>query len=152
MSDDLDKINRSVLPIPARPRVVSNDTTTHATVLFLSEDRALSHGDDPYSLLVEGAPPAALLVDRATYDKWLGPGARDAGRFIGRQALALGLERLPPIVRRTHERDRQQGLAPEQSGVFALFRGGYFLAELQEARLWERLEDIGPHPFTPVGA
>jgi hypothetical protein len=137
--------------IPARPRAVSNDTTTHATILFLSEDRALSHGDDPYSLLVEGAPPAALLVDRETYDKWLGPGARDAGRFIGRQALALGLERLPPIVRRTHERDRQQGLAPEQSGVFALFRGGYFLAELQEARLWERLEAARAADRTSAG-
>ena len=36
----------------------------------------------------------------------------------------------PPIVRRTHERDRQQGLAPEQSGVYALFKGSYFMAEL----------------------
>jgi hypothetical protein len=126
--------------IPVRPRAVSNDRTPHATVLFLSEDRALSHGDDPYSLLVEGADPSSLLVDLDTYTKWLGPGSKDAGRYIGRQALALGLARLPPIVRRTHERDRQQGLAPEQSGVFALFKGSYFMAELQEARLWERLE------------
>jgi hypothetical protein len=126
--------------IPVRPRSVSNDSTPHATVLFLSEDRALTHGDDPYSLLVEGADPAELLVDMATYDKWLGPRSKDAGRYIGRQALAVGLERLPPIVRRTHERDRQQGLAPEQSGVYTLFKGSYFMAELQEVRLWERLE------------
>jgi hypothetical protein len=110
-------------------------------VLFLSEDRALTHGDDPYSLLAEGAEPSALLIDLDTYMKWLGPGAKDAGRYIGRQALALGLARLPPIVRRTHERDRQRGLAPEQSGVFSLFRSSYFMAELQEARLWERLEE-----------
>jgi hypothetical protein len=126
--------------VPVRPRSVSNDSTPHATVLFLSEDRALSHGDDPYSLLVEGADPTALLIDLDTYTKWLGSGSKDAGRYIGRQALALGLARLPPIVRRTHERDRQQGLAPEQSGVFALFKGSYFMAELQEARLWDRLE------------
>lgn len=127
--------------IPVRPRSVSNDRTPHATVLFLSEDRALSHADDPYSLLSEGAPAADLLIDRATYDKWLGPTSKDAGRFIGRRAQALGLERLPPIVRRTHERDRQQGLGPEQSGVYSLFRSSYFMAELQEARLWERLEE-----------
>ena len=42
--------------IPVRLRSVSNDSTPHATILFLSEDRALSHGDDPYSLLSEGAP------------------------------------------------------------------------------------------------
>jgi hypothetical protein len=126
--------------VPVRPRSVSNDSTPHATVLFLSEDRALSHGDDPYSLMVEGGDPAALLIDLDTYSKWLGPASKDAGRYIGRQALALGLARLPPIVRRTHERDRQRRLAPEQSGVFAMFKGSYLMAELQEARLWERLE------------
>ena len=129
--------------IPVRPRSVSNDSTPHATVLFLSEDRALTHGDDPYSLLVEGADPRRSLIDLDTYTKWLGPGSKDAGRYIGRQALAVGLARLPSIVRRTHERDRQQGLAPEQSGVFSLFKGSYFMAELQEARLWERLEETG---------
>lgn len=140
--------------IPVRARPVSNDTATHATVLFLSEDRALSHGDDPYSLLVEGAPPSTLLVDLDTYNRWLGPGSKDAGRYIGRQALAIGLERLPGIVRRTHERDRQQGLAPEQSGVFSLFRGSYFMAELQEARLWERLDEAraADRPSTSVPA
>jgi hypothetical protein len=127
--------------IPVRPRSVSNDSTPHATVLFLSEDRALSHADDPYSLLADGAPPAALLIDLGTYNRWLGPLSKDAGRHIGRQALAVGLERLPPIVRRTHERDRQLGLAPEQSGVFDLFKGSYFMGELQEARLWERLDE-----------
>lgn len=126
--------------IPVLPRSVSNDATPHATLLFLSEDRALTHGDDPYSLLVEGADPGELLIDVATYQKWLGPSSKDAGRYIGRQALAVGLARLPPIVRRTHERDRQQGLAPEQSGVYTLFKGSYFMAELQEARLWERLD------------
>ena len=50
--------------IPVRPRSVSNDSTPHATLLFLSEDRALTHGDDPYSPLVEGADPAEL-ADRA---------------------------------------------------------------------------------------
>lgn len=127
--------------IPVRTESVSNDSTPHATLLFPSEDRALTHGDDPYSLLVEGSAPADLLVDLATYEKWLGPSSKDAGRYIGRQALALGLAHLPPIVRRTHERDRQQGLSPEQSGVFTLFKGSYFMVELQEARLWERLED-----------
>ncbi len=127
--------------VPVRVRSVSNDSTPHATVIFLSEDRALSHADDPYSLLAEGSPPSDLLIDLETYTRWLGPQSKDAGRYIGRQALALGLSRLPPIVRRTYDRDRQQGLAPAQGGVFTLFRSSYFMAELVEARLWERLDE-----------
>ena len=126
--------------IPTRPRSVSNDTFTHATVLFLSEDRALSHGDDPYSQMVEGADPADLLIDTGTYDRWLGPLATDPGRNIGRQALTLGVQRLPGIVRRAHALDRQQGTAPEQSAVFAMFKGTFTMDELVTAGLWERLD------------
>ena len=126
--------------IPTRPRSVSNDTFTHATMLFLSEDLALSHGDDPYSQMVEGADPADLLIDTATYDRWLGPLATDPGRNIGRQALTIGVQRLPAIVRRAHALDRQQGIAPEQSAVFAMFKGTFTMDELVTAGLWERLD------------
>ncbi len=126
--------------IPARPRSVSNDTFTHATMLFLSEDLALSHGDDPYSQMVEGADPADLLIDTTTYARWLGPLATDPGRNIGRQALTIGVQRLPAIVRRAHALDRQQGIAPEQSAVFAMFKGTFTMDELVTAGLWERLD------------
>ena len=126
--------------IPTRPRSVSNDTFTHATMLFLSEDLALSHGDDPYSQMAEGAEPADLLIDAATYDRWLGPLATDPGRNIGRQALTIGVQQLPAIVRRAHALDRQQGIAPEQSAVFAMFRGTFTMEELVTAGLWERLD------------
>jgi hypothetical protein len=126
--------------IPARPRTVSNDTFTHATILFLSEDLALSHGDDPYSPMMDGADPGDLLIDAATYDRWLGPLATDPGRNIGRQALTIGVQHLPAIVRRAHALDRQQGIAPEQSAVFAMFKGTFTMDELLTAALWERLD------------
>jgi hypothetical protein len=126
--------------IPTRPRSVSNDTFTHATMLFLSEDLALSHGDDPYSQMVEGANAADLLIDDETYDRWLGPLATDPGRNIGRQALTLGVQRLPAIVLRAHGLDRQQGIAPDQSAVFAMFKGTFTMDELVAAGLWERLD------------
>jgi hypothetical protein len=137
--------------IPVRTRGVSNDAFTHATVIFLSEDRALSHGDDPYSQLAEGAEPASMLIDLATYNTWLGPLATDAGRQIGRQAMLLGIERLPPAVRRAHALDLQQGVERAQSAVYALFRGSFTVAELEEAGLWERLDrDVtGTRSFPP---
>ena len=137
--------------IPTRPRSVSNDTFTHATMLFLSEDLALSHGDDPYSPMVEGADPADLLIEAATYDRWLGPLATDPGRNIGRQALTIGVQRLPAIVRRAHALDRQQGIAPEQSAVFAMFKGTFTMDELVTAGLWERL-DAAPTSDLPTAA
>lgn len=129
--------------IPARLRSVTNDSFTHATLLLLSEDRALSHGDDPYSPLAEGADPNDLLLDLATYDRWLGPTSKDPGRNIGRQAAALGLASLPPVVRRAFEMDRERGAEPAQSAVFALFRDTHTLDEVNDARLWERLGGSG---------
>ena len=137
--------------IPTRPRSVSNETFTHATMLFLSEDLALSHGDDPYSPMVEGAEPTDLLIEAATYDRWLGPLATDPGRNIGRQALTIGVQRLPAIVRRAHALDRQQGIAPEQSAVFAMFKGTFTMDELVTAGLWERL-DAAPASNLPTAS
>jgi len=126
--------------IPVRTRGVSNDSFTHATVIFLSEDRALSHGDDPYSPLAEGADPASLLIDLTTYNTWLGPLAKDPGRHIGRQSMSLGIERLPPAVRRAHALDRQQGVDRAQSAGYSQLRGSVTVAELETAGLWTRLE------------
>ncbi|MCC7176817.1 MAG: hypothetical protein IT177_00330 [Acidobacteria bacterium] len=130
--------------IPARPRSVGSGAAAHASALFLSEDRALAHGDDPYHPLAADAAPADLLVDLATYNAWLGPRSSDPARGIGRQALTLGLTRLPAIVRRAHALDQQQGLEPAQSAVFELFRGSFTLDELREAGLWERLDSTSP--------
>lgn len=130
--------------IPARSRSVGSDAAAHASALFLSEERALAHGDDPYHPLSADAAPADLLVDLDTYDAWLGPRSPDPGRNIGRQALTLGLRHLPAIVRRAHALDRQQGLEPAQSAVFELFRDSFTLDELREAGLWDRLDTATP--------
>ena len=76
--------------IPLQIRGVNNGTFTHATVIFLSEDRALTHGDDPYSQSTRTAPPAALMIDLETYNAWLGPLAQNPGENIGRRAIELG--------------------------------------------------------------
>ena len=97
--------------IPARPRVVSNDTTTHATVLFLSEDRALSHGDDPYSLLVEGAPPAAL-------SKLFTNEGRGLADALGSRLEVLGGER-SVVSRALTQADREVDALQTRRSTFA---------------------------------
>lgn len=126
--------------IPVQYRAVSNETSSHATALFQSEDLALTHGDDPYSQTSVGARAEEILIDRATYDRWMGPLAEDAGRSIGRQPTVLALRYLPPFVRELHARDRADGRTREASRVFDMFRSIYSLRELEQARLWERLD------------
>jgi hypothetical protein len=126
--------------IPTRYRAVQNDVASHATILFLSEDLALSHGDDPYSQAAHGAPTADILIDRNTYERWLGPLAADPGPSIGRQPLALALDHLPPFVRELHALDRTEGRSREASRVFEMFRGVYSRDDLERRRLWERLD------------
>ena len=128
--------------IPARYRSVPRDALSHASVLFLSDDLALTHGDDPYSQMAVGAPAAEILIDRVTYDAWLGPLAADPGPSVGRQPLALGLRYLPPYLRQLHALDRQDGRPREASRVFELFKGVYSLRELEAARLWPRLDAV----------
>ncbi len=126
--------------IPARYRSVQNASSSHATAMFLSEDLALTHGDDPYSQMSVGAPAAEILVDRVTYDAWLGPLAADPGPSIGRQALVLGLRYLPPYVRQLHALDQEDRRSREASRVFELFRGVYSMRDLEQAPLWPRLD------------
>jgi hypothetical protein len=47
----------------------------HCVVHFLTEDRYLDHGDNPYNLKFKGTglPASALLIDGATYTAWFGP-------------------------------------------------------------------------------
>lgn len=60
-------------------------TSTHATLKFPADDLAMSHGDDPYTRTTNPVSAADRLIDRATYDRWLGPLAPDPDRYIGYQ-------------------------------------------------------------------
>lgn len=125
--------------IPARCRA-TGDVVSHATVLFLSEDRALTHGDDPYSQLAERAGPEELLIDLASYNAWLGPLAPNPGTNIGRQPAVLALRHLAPFLFRAYANDRANRTPKDRSEVLAAFHGTLTLADLEAARLWERMD------------
>lgn len=125
--------------IPALYRGAPAADSTHATAIFLSEDLALTHGDDPYSRLAVRAPTEEMLVDLPTYLEWLGP-ASGRTDCIGRQAMLLGLKYLAPELVDLHRQDRADGRSRESSRVRDCFRVGITLADLEAARLWERLD------------
>lgn len=60
-------------------------TRTHATMAFPADDRAMTHGDDPYTRTTNPVGAADRLVDRATYERWLGPLAPTPERYVGYQ-------------------------------------------------------------------
>ena len=75
--------------------------STHATMIFPADDRAMTHGDDPYSRTTTPVSAADRLIDRATYERWLGPLATTPDRYIGYQPTSVD-ERL----------SRERGTAP----------------------------------------
>ncbi len=126
--------------IPATYRAAGDDRVSHATVIFLSEDRALTHGDDPYNQLCTRVPPEELLLDLPTYNAWLGPLAPNPLPNIGRQALVAGLRHLSPAILRSYEKDKASGASHGDGEVFETFRSAFSLQELEASRLWERMD------------
>lgn len=125
--------------IPVAYRSTGNQSS-HATAIFLTEDRALTHGDDPYNQLAVRAGPEEMLIDLATYNAWLGPMVTDTDKSIGRQGLVLGLRHLAPFMLRAYEKDKATGLPREQGEVFGIFKAVYSMQELEASRLWERMD------------
>ena len=149
--------------IPAAYRLAGDAQVGHATIIFLSEDRALTHGDDPYSQLCVKVPPEDLLLDLPTYNAWLGPLASNPLPNVGRQALVAGLRYLSPMLLRTYEKDKANGVSHANGEVFGIFRNAFSLQELEASRLWERMDAelangsgssplINPNPPTTVAA
>jgi hypothetical protein len=83
-------------------------TTTHATLIFPADDLAMSHGDDPYTRTTNRVSAADRLIDRATYDRWLGPLAPDPDRYVGYQ---------PKLVDARITRERGAGWIEAESSL-----------------------------------
>ena len=117
----------------------------HGIPHFVRAHLYLSHGDDPYDSLLIATPPiepAALLIDDAQYARWFGDPEVSIAQCknIGRQVRELAIARLPDELLRRRCADRASGAAPERSQVYDVFRFNYSPAQLEQARLWERLD------------
>ena len=116
----------------------------HMAPYFILEGVALAHGDDAYGIDRE-IPREELFIDETKIRAWFGP-ELDYPEFcknVGRRIYELWEEYLPLSLLRTHCEDIENGRAPRESTVLALFSygaGPYSLEELTERGLWSRLD------------
>ena len=127
------------LNIPVRLERKAN----HALVNFVSIQRYMTHGDDPYNRLFSNAteiPTSRLLIDQSTWNSWFGAGA-DHSDNVGRQTRELALEFLPMYLLEIHCRDKAANRSHADSSVFETFNRNYTVAQLEAMNLWQRLDD-----------
>ena len=76
----------------------------HSLPYFMSEEKYLSHGDDPYSWGIRNfpIPIEELFINQATYDEWFGPNAPPPSSnglrvvSVGRRASELTIKYMHP--------------------------------------------------------
>lgn len=125
----------------------------HATPYFMTEDAYLSHGDDPYNMLMKAAHPFLfkpihavddpidqLLIDAATYNAWFGPTVPepDQETNVGRRPAELATQYFPDYLLHAYWLDKQANLTPPQGKVYRIL-GSYFPLSTITA-LWAPME------------
>lgn len=132
-----------VINIPVRYVVVEE----HAMPHFATENKYLSHGDDPYnrywSPAIPTVPAAALLIEQGTFDTWFSPTIASDRRLanIGRQTKELGIKHLSNRVLHRRCDDMRNGITNRAaSSVYADVQRIYTVGELEAMDLWNRLD------------
>ena len=113
---------------------------------FMSEDKYLSHSDDPYDMRTRsspGFPIEKLFIDQATYDAWFGPGVSlPPGKSnVSRRLSDLAIKYLPRILLVQRCRDIREGRSGSKSLAlnFAGFPN-YSVEELEAMNLLDRID------------
>ena len=142
--------------IPVIPKAVLDPACTHATPYFPSDDKYMSHGDDPYTFFGEGnvtvVPPiGAFLIDEATYTQWFTGATEYVCSNISRRPAELALALLPDPLAVKYCNDVQDNLDHASGSVYKAFSSYYTLAELEAADLWNRLSQRATELGLPCG-
>ena len=136
---------RSVLRVVNIP-VEQVHACGHALPFFTTENRYLTHGDDPYNALTRATPPypaRELLINQAKYDSWFGPGvpSSDVCNNVGRRTRELAITYLPNYLLYKHCSDIAAGRSHADSEVYEVFNRNYTVSQLEAEELWERLDE-----------
>ncbi len=120
----------------------------HSLPHFISEDKYLSHGDDPYNAAARNFhhphpfPVEELFIDQDTFNAWFGPGVHRAGANVGRRTIELAIEYLPHILLKLRCQDIERGRSNADSAVYTIFfQRIYSVEELQTMNLWGRIDE-----------
>jgi len=129
--------------IPVRYEVFEQ----HALPYFATEQKALSHGDDPYNAAWSPSTPrldaSALLLDKGTYDSWFSASLTPEARLnnVGRRTVELGVSNLSNsyLLNRCHD-IAQNITSHAASTVYRNVSRVYSVAELEAMGFWEKLD------------
>lgn len=133
--------------IPVIPRVSG---CGHTVPYFITVERYLSHGDDPYNSLAKTNYPASqLLIDGATFQSWFPFDPNDpqnptnkatACQNVGRRVIELAIWHFSDTLLNYYCADVANNLDHASGQVFALFAPyGYTVSQLEATNLWQRL-------------
>jgi hypothetical protein len=131
--------------IPVENEWSSTVTCGHTMPYFPSIHSYLSHGDDPYDQLSQGAPIDSLLVTEPVWNAWFNTGnATTSCNNVGREPLELAIWYLPDYLVGQYCTDVLNGLDHEHGAVYADYKNLYTVAQLEEDDLWTRLPSRVP--------
>lgn len=120
----------------------------HSLPYFVRQRTYLSHGDDLYGSYSRGKykddplpyPSEKLFLSQATFDKWFNPQVSPADKNIARRSRELAIEYLPIGLLFAYCKDKTAGVSHAEGTVFGDLKYYYTLAELEQGKLWERME------------
>jgi hypothetical protein len=122
---------------------ISIPNTGHCTPFFSSENKYLSHGDDPYNKLCDGTPDISeLLISADTYTSWFGPSVPGdiCVKNVGRHPTELAVKYLPKYLLFWNCKDKESGRSHENSMVYDALKWPYTLSDLENMQLWIKLD------------
>jgi hypothetical protein len=121
----------------------ASSTCSHAVPYFPSEDKYLSHGDDPYSgfwkqgLSTYVPPGEEFLIDAATHAAWFSP--QQGCTNVGRGPIDVMIDFPPDPLVQQYCNDKAQNLSHAVGSVYTHFQNWYSVQELETRGLWTNL-------------
>jgi hypothetical protein len=119
---------------------------SHSAPYFMTEGLCLNHGDDPYSAYCRVQPSFGIdqiLIGKAQFDAWFPPGKNPVAGSrsnVGRRVTDLAIKYLPINLLNDYAQDVAAWQKHENGKVFDGLKSRYTMAELDAAKLWQRLD------------
>jgi hypothetical protein len=119
---------------------------SHSAPYFMTEGLCLSHGDDPYSAYCRVEPSFGIdqiLIGKAQFDAWFPPGKKPvvgSPRNVSRRVTDLAIKHLPIYLLNHYAQDVAAQKTHGSGKVFQDLKVKYTMAELDAAKLWQRLD------------
>jgi hypothetical protein len=114
----------------------------HSLTYFPTENRHLTHGDDPYSAFFKYSKATALelLIDKSRYQQlFVNPDNAQQKLNVGIRPREIGIEYLPGYLLKIYCQDIKDGKNHEDGKINSSLRN-WTAQELEAMQLWVRMD------------